>query len=243
MNTQKNIDYKYECENFQSFYSQFKELGKGFFLAMHRGSFEYAPENSLSAIQKSMELGLFIIEIDVQMTKDGVIILMHDDSIDRMTNGSGEISELTYEQIKSFYLKDNNGGTDAPITKEKVPTLVEVMNLVKGRAIVNIDKCWGIRNKVCEVLRETGTFDYGLLKSDAGIDEVKEFLNSNGDNLLYMHKINEESMYQLELIIEEIAPIAFEVYKSSLKNRHVWTLNTTEDCLRIFINRFYKLID
>ena len=103
MSQLSTLNYNYKYKDFHDFYTKLQEYGKHFFLAIHRGSFESAPENSLPAIQESMDRGLFIIEIDVHKTKDGVIILMHDDTVDRMTNGSGKISELTYEQINELF--------------------------------------------------------------------------------------------------------------------------------------------
>lgn len=211
MSPLSTIDHSYKYKDFHDFYEKFQELGRHFFLAIHRGCFESAPENSLPAIQTSIDQGLFIIEIDVHKTKDGIVILMHDDSVDRMTNGFGKISELTYEQINALCLKENNGGDDAKLTNEKVPTLFEVMNLVKGKAMVNIDKCWELREEVYEVLKQTDTLDHGLIKSDANIEEVESFLNTKGNKPLYMHKVNEGNIHQLEDMITKISPIAFEI--------------------------------
>jgi glycerophosphoryl diester phosphodiesterase len=211
MSQLSTTDYSYKYKDFHDFHKKFNEFGKHFFLAIHRGAFEAAPENSFPAIQRSIDQGIFIIEIDVHKTKDGIVILMHDDTVDRMTNGSGKISELTYEQINELFLKENNGGDDVKLTKEKVPTLFEVMNLVKGKAIVNIDKCWEVREEVYDVLAQTDTLDYGLIKSDAKIEEVESFLNSKEKKPLYMHKVNEGNFSQLDEMITKIRPIAFEV--------------------------------
>lgn len=68
-------------------------------VASHRGDWRNFPENSLEAIDNAIKMGVDIVEIDLQRTKDGVLILMHDPKIDRTTTGKGTISELTYDSI------------------------------------------------------------------------------------------------------------------------------------------------
>lgn len=205
------LNFTSRYHNFQDFYEKFKEKGNYLFPVAHRGCWKFAPENSLSAIQNCMNKGVFIIELDVHKTKDGKVILMHDDSVDRMTNGSGKIADLTLEQIKALFLKKNNGGDEAVLTNEKVPTLLEAMNLVKDKALVNIDKCWDIREEVYEILEQTDTFDHALIKSDSTIENIEKFLNSKDKKLHYMHKVNEVNVHELEDIITKFQPIAIEI--------------------------------
>lgn len=101
----------------------------------HRAYHKNAPENSISAIQAAIDLGIDFVEIDVRQTYDGELILMHDTSIDRTTNGSGKVSSLTIEEIRSFFLLNVNGS----ISTEKVPTLGEVLTLSKGNIYLDLD--------------------------------------------------------------------------------------------------------
>jgi glycerophosphoryl diester phosphodiesterase len=89
----------------------------------HRGAAGYAPENTLLAIEKGISLGADYVEIDVQRTADGHLVVMHDKRVDRTTNGSGLVSKLTLEQISTL---DAGAG-------EKVPTLSDVLQAVNGR--------------------------------------------------------------------------------------------------------------
>ena len=75
----------------------------------HRGDWKNAPENSIQAIQNCILMGVDMVEIDVRKTKDGHLILMHDGTIDRTTTGTGKVSSMTLEVLKSLLLKDKNG--------------------------------------------------------------------------------------------------------------------------------------
>ena len=72
----------------------------------HRGDWRYAPENSLPAIDNAIKMGVDIVELDVQRTKDGQYILMHDKTLDRTTTGSGLVSEWTLDSIQTLNLKN-----------------------------------------------------------------------------------------------------------------------------------------
>ena len=75
-------------------------------LSAHRGAQVAAPENTLEAITQAGRLGYGFVEIDVRKTKDGEYILMHDSTVDRTTTGSGEVRNLTLEEIQSFNIED-----------------------------------------------------------------------------------------------------------------------------------------
>ena len=100
----------------------------------HRGNPTQAPENSLASFEAAMKNGADVFEIDVEITKDGHIVIMHDNTIDRTTNGSGSVNSLTLEQIKSYNLiYDVAIGSHkvGEVSDQKVPTLEEVLDLLK----------------------------------------------------------------------------------------------------------------
>ena len=72
----------------------------------HRGASGYAPENTLDAFRKAVEMGADGIELDVQMTKDGELVVIHDETIDRVSNGKGWVKDYTYEELKKFDFPD-----------------------------------------------------------------------------------------------------------------------------------------
>ncbi len=101
----------------------------------HRAYHKKAPENSLASIKASLALGVDIIEIDVRTTKDDSLVLMHDATIDRTTNGTGAVKELSYTDLLqlSLYFHDS-------LTLEKIPTLHQVLDMCKGKdLILNLD--------------------------------------------------------------------------------------------------------
>ena len=101
----------------------------------HRGGVSLWPENSLSAIERSILLGVDAVEVDVRLSADGFVVLMHDRTVNRTTNGRGRVGNLSLEQLKGFSLLDAGGG----VTGEAVPTLAEVLELVGGRCRVLVD--------------------------------------------------------------------------------------------------------
>lgn len=94
-----------------------------------------APENSIKAIGLSIEKKVQMIEIDIRMTSDKEFVIMHDKSVNRTTNGTGNVSSLTLAQIKNLSLKDNAG----KVTEHKIPTLKEALEAGRGKIYYNID--------------------------------------------------------------------------------------------------------
>lgn len=208
----KTWPYKraYEGE-FGSLYDAFHTPDQAFFIVSHRGHWDGHPENSLSAIKRAMEVGANIIEVDIHKTKDGELVLMHDDTVDRMTNGSGKVEDLTFAEIQSLHLRNGSGGSLASLTDEKIPTLREVMMLAKDKVFINLDKIWDIRHEVYAVLKETGTVREGLFKSHAPYQEVVDFIRKTNGEITYMHMIHEGNLHELDLILSEVHPPAFEL--------------------------------
>ncbi len=111
-------------------------------LAAHRAGYwengeRILPENSLPSIERAISLGADIVEIDLQKTKDGHFVIMHDGNIDRTTTGHGNVSDLTLEQVRAEHLVIE--GT-REVTDQLVPTLDEIFQAIKGRVMVNLDK-------------------------------------------------------------------------------------------------------
>ncbi len=111
----------------------------------HRGARGYEPENTLSSIQKAIELGADAIEFDVHISQDNAVVLMHDKTVNRTTNGKGFVSHKTLQELKQ--LEAGNG--------EKIPTLQEVLDLVNKKAQVHIElKEQGCTVPVSNIIKE-----------------------------------------------------------------------------------------
>lgn len=177
--------------------------------AAHRAQWRSAPENSVPAILDAFKDGAEIVELDVQLTADGVPVLMHDTTVDRTTDGTGRVDSLTLEQIEQLRLRKGLGGSQASLTDERVPTLAQAMRLAKDRGLVNLDKGWPFREEIWDVLVETGTVRNGLFKSDAPVDQVQEF-RSTHDGAVYMHMVTDANLASVEQFGDD-QPVAYEV--------------------------------
>ena len=208
----------------------------------HRADWRNYPENSLEAIQSSIEMGVDMLELDVQRTKDGVLILMHDQKLDRTTTGQGNIAETTWEEISKLNLKDHKG----EVTSYKVPKLEDALLLCKDRIMINLDKADRYFDEVFALLDKTGTGDLIVMKGGQPADQVREKFGKYLDRVIYMPivTINDEASEQtINAFMEDMKPVAFELcysnaqspvpakLKTSLKGRTLLWYNTLWDWL------------
>lgn len=124
-------------EDADALYAFFRyEKGKTV-ISGHRGTVEFGlPENSIAAFEKVLEHTPAFFEIDPRLTKDSVVILMHDATLDRTTTGTGKVADHTWEELKELRLKDKDGR----VTEHRIPTLTEVIEWARGKAILNLDR-------------------------------------------------------------------------------------------------------
>lgn len=101
----------------------------------HRGAKGYASENSLFSFEKAIEMGVDGIELDVHLSLDGQLIVIHDDTIDRTTNGKGFVNTLSLQELKTFRINEKQ----ASELKQQIPTLNEVFDLVNQTCFINIE--------------------------------------------------------------------------------------------------------
>ncbi len=102
----------------------------------HRGASMYAPENTIAAFELAVEMGADAIELDTMLTADGIPIVIHDQSLERTTNGSGIVSSKAVAEIK---LLDAGSMFDARFAEEKIPTLEEVFYVVGKKILINVE--------------------------------------------------------------------------------------------------------
>ena len=186
-------------------------------VAAHRGDWRNFPENSLEAIESAITMGVDIVEIDLQRTKDGQLILMHDDCLDRTSTGRGAIADTTLAYIQTLKLKN---GCDIT-TKHKVPTLKEALLLAKGRAMLNLDKADRYFKEVYELLQETGTTQQVIMKGGRSSDEVKALYGDYLQDVIYMPIVNldnQQAEEQIMAFVDNLQPVAFELIFSDADN-------------------------
>lgn len=137
----------------------------------HRGDWRNTPENSIQALKNCIAMGVDVIEIDLKRTKDGQLIVMHDNTIDRTVKGKGKPEDLTLAEIKGMWLRNGTGHA----TKHRVPTFEELMIEAKDKILVNVDKGYTYFDEVVAVLKKTGTINQVILSITKNLpfDSVK----------------------------------------------------------------------
>ena len=113
----------------------------------------HAPENTLAGIEAALRLGADAIEIDVHCTSDGVPVLIHDEAVDRTTDGKGNVHEMTLDAVRAL---DAGARQFVPqFHGERVPLLADVIDLTKGKALLQIEiKQEGIEERIIDVVRD-----------------------------------------------------------------------------------------
>lgn len=149
-------------------------------IVAHRGGAGLGMENSLSCIEKGIAAGADMIEIDIHLTADGRIVVCHDRTINRTTNGKGRIAKMTLTEIQQFRLLDKGRKP----SNETLPTLEQVLELCKGRCrmLIEIKKRKGLYEGI-EVLADSLVKQYGMQ------DQVV-FQSFNDEVLFKLHEID-----------------------------------------------------
>ncbi|MFC0271079.1 glycerophosphodiester phosphodiesterase [Metabacillus herbersteinensis] len=122
----------------------------------HRGASGYAPENTIAAFDKAVEMKADYIEIDVQRSKDGELVIIHDTTVDRTTDGTGKVNDLTFEELENL---DAGSWKGEQFSGEKIPTFEEVLNRYHGKVGILIELKApelypGIEESVAQELKE-----------------------------------------------------------------------------------------
>lgn len=135
----------------------------------HRGFSGIAPENTLAAVRAAIEVGADMVEIDVTLSADGHIVVLHDETLDRTTNGSGEVSQLTLAELKRL---DAGSWFDPSFAGERVPTLDQVLTEVEGRTLLNVEikseaVARGIVALVADTIRKLEMIDQVVVSSSS----------------------------------------------------------------------------
>lgn len=151
----------------------------------HRSDWRHYPENSLAAMEGAIKMGVDMVEIDVQRTKDGVLVCCHDKTVDRTTTGTGKVSELTADYISTLKLKTKDG-----VTEYGMPTLAQALDLCRDRVLINIDKGMNYYNQIQKMLAERNMVEQVVIKSSKKPTTVAKYLDKHSQNMLYMPIIN-----------------------------------------------------
>ena len=203
-------------------------------VAAHRGDWRNACENSLEAIENAVQMGVDIVEVDLARTKDGHLILLHDNTLDRTTTGKGKPEEYTLAEIKKMRLRN---GCHIK-TVYKIPTLEEALLTAKGKVMLNLDKAFDYFDQVYELLEKTETTNLVIMKSNAPAEDVKRDYGKYLDKVIFMPKVNlddKDAIQKLNDYLRILKPVAiefkfahdtnllpYEVKKIMTGKSHIW---------------------
>ena len=181
-------------------------------VACHRGDWRNYPENSIPAIESIIRMGADIMELDLKLTKDSVLVLSHDWTIDRCTTGKGRVSDYTLDELKQFRLRRAHGvATDSL----HICTLREALECCKDRICVNVDQGYEYYDMVLAITEELGVTDQILIKGKHSVASVAEKMAAHEHNMMYMpiidiQKEQGQKLFQ-EYMDTRTVPLAYEV--------------------------------
>lgn len=205
----------------------------------HRGDWRNAPENSLQAFQNCIDMGVDMVELDLKKTKDGELILMHDNTLNRTTNGTGKPEDFTLAELKELRLKNGAGC----LTRHKIPTLRETMLLCKGKILVNVDKGYEYFEDVQKILEETGTANQCVVKEKIPYQTIKEQHGDILDKVIFMPKADlckPEAKSIIDSYLQNEKPLAFEVRFSQVNDKVFELIKKLNDNgIKVFVNALW----
>lgn len=165
------------------------------FVAAHRGFSEKYPENTMLAFRKALELNVDQIETDVRCTKDSELVIMHDETVDRTTNGHGKVNEMTLDEIRSL----DAGVKKSPnFSGEKVPTFHEFMELIKDHKTLTVDIelkdyptsgqeewAYDVCDRILKTIDDYGFTDRCVINTFSG--KLQEYINEKYGSKYKLH--------------------------------------------------------
>ncbi len=203
----------------------------------HRGAKGHITENTLESIEKALEIGVDGIEIDVHICASGELMVFHDFTLDRLTNGSGEITKKTFEQLRKLTVL---GGY-------KIPLLTEVLDLIEGKCSINIElKGLHTAKPTCAIIShyiDRGWEYNSILVSSFQENELLEVKKINNNILLaVLSKASIEEAIEWGKLLNATAihPSIGIITKQGVLDAHqegfnvnAWTINEPEDIKRL----------
>ena len=180
-------------------------------VASHRGDWRNWPENSIPAIESVIRMGVDIMELDLKLTRDSVLVLCHDHTINRTTSGKGRVCDITYDSIQRCVLRTGHNVK----TSWRMPTLREALAVCKDRIVVNIDQGYEYYDLALAIAEELGVTDQLLIKGKRPAEVVAAKFAEYPHNMMYMPIIDILKPKGQALFAEYrekgIVPLAYEI--------------------------------
>lgn len=192
----------------------------------HRGIPHLAPENTMASFDAAIAHGADGLETDVQMTKDGELVLIHDETLDRTTNGKGLVAAHTLRELKSL---DAGSRFSPAFQNEKIPTLREFLEFVSGRdLLINIEiksgivLYPGIEQKLIAMLHELGLASSVIISSfnHYSLVTCKEIDSTIKTGILYMAGLYKPWHYAKTVGADALHPLFYSVRPETIGGMH-----------------------
>jgi glycerophosphoryl diester phosphodiesterase len=214
--------------------------GDNFTIIAHRGASAYYPENTIASFQGAISMGADMVELDVQLTKDGEVVVFHDEKITRCTNGRGRIADHTLIELKAL---DAGSWFDKKYQGAKIPTLAEVLNLCRDKIAVNIEikteavtkaVFGGIEEKSLKIAEQNGVREHIVFSSfdPRAIKHLRQIDSKAAVAVLF-----EKGHYASKLpsdIIESLGADAFNCSQNELSSKWLSNLKLNNIPLNIY---------
>ncbi|MBE3598536.1 MAG: glycerophosphodiester phosphodiesterase [Limnochordaceae bacterium] len=212
----------------------------------HRGFSARAPENTLVAFRMALEAGADGIELDVQLSRDGVPVVIHDERVDRTTDGKGWVKDFTLDQLRAF---DAGGWFGEAFAGERIPTLDEVLEVAgPGSRLINVElksglvQYPGLEHKVIAALERAGALEKSVLSSfnHFSLRTVKALRPQARTGVLYMEGLVDPWAYARLVPADAIHPPRYAVLPELVEGAHragvavhVWTVDERAELRRM----------
>lgn len=160
----------------------------------HRGShIPGYPENAIETLEYVLKHTPAFFEIDPRLTKDSVIVLLHDATLGRTTTGKGKLADHTWEEVRKFKLKDKNGN----ITPYRIPTLQEAIDWARGKTILNLDKKDVPPAMIADIIRRNNAGSF-MLVTVHNAQQAKYYYDEDSSRMMSAFVKTEEAMKEYE---------------------------------------------
>ncbi len=137
----------------------------------HRACWKETSENSLEAIEACIAAGVDMVELDVRATRDGKLVLLHDTTLDRTTNGTGPLDQMDWAEVSQLRLREGQG-RGSPLTGRRIPTLEQALRMAKDRVLINLDAKIPLTDEVLGLIARAGDLKQILFKAEAPLEEI-----------------------------------------------------------------------
>lgn len=180
----------------------------------HRGGVNWGPENTIACFQIAIQKGVDYIEMDVRQTKDGVFVLMHDKSVARTTNGSGQVKDYTLAALKEL---DAGSWYSEAFKGEKVPALREVLQAIDGKVLPDLDFKAGDPQALVALLQEEGYLDGRPISLYSGNQELIKEIQALTDKILVRPSIKTSYQELVEHLNPPIVNLSWRKFSPKLQ--------------------------